>query len=452
MQRSQTAKNGAKSAPFCALLGVLAMGAGQAEAAAGDHIRPSSGTEVTPSVSLGSFYRTNVYLQEGIIGGGAPEIAGIAITVNPTLEMSVKGPDADLEVGLGYTARKFVQADLANLDRYSDVELDGQLGLMPDGVVGIRLTESFRVTGNETEAATARDAYMQHTINRTDGRLLIRPGSSLELGVGGNFGFDNYRGVQDNSGAAAPSINSRVAYGPSADLQWRFFPKTAVLVDFDMTSFIWGDNYVDARGEGISSGVVGDYLGVPDGKMWKAHAGVRGRFTDKLVLGVLGGYGGATYDEASVAEDAGNQGGSEATGTEGYAADLKGFPAAVIGSVELEYAATPRHGLTLGYARDFQDVYFTNYVIFHNLSAAYKGKLGDKLGIDLGVLGRLESYVGEVQRSDVFIRVMGDTHLAASDFMSVHMGAWWTQRASVDGQADIEYDDVRVHASIEMSY
>ncbi|HRE03842.1 MAG TPA: hypothetical protein PLV68_21275, partial [Ilumatobacteraceae bacterium] len=55
------------------------------------------------------------------------------------------------------------------------------------------------------------------------------------------------------SGLTGPGLNSRFGYGPAVDARWRFFPKTAVVLDFRHEWFRWQDNVVDAQGDGISS-------------------------------------------------------------------------------------------------------------------------------------------------------------------------------------------------------
>ena len=59
--------------------------------------------------------------------------------------------------------------------------------------VGFKAHERFHISGREMEAQYAADAYINHIMNHTGGRISIRPGSSLELDVGGNYNYDKYK-------------------------------------------------------------------------------------------------------------------------------------------------------------------------------------------------------------------------------------------------------------------
>jgi hypothetical protein len=281
-------------------------------------------------------------------------------------------------------------------------------------------------------------------MNDSGARISIHPGSALEVDLGGNFTYDAYDVSAQSTLDGSPALNNRLGYGPGVDLKWHFFPKTAIVASYSMAWFDWDDNVVDARGDGISAEDVGDSLAIPDGNLWRATMGLRGRLSEKVVVGLVGGYGQMDYDESSVG------GGSEDAS---YAQDLTGFPEGVIGVFEIGWEPSTRHSLTMGYRKAFQDVYFTNYVGFHNAFIRYEGTFADRVGLSLNSGYRFENYVGEISREDHLLNAGIDVAYKATPFLDVGLGGGWTQRASADGNnAEIEYDDTVIRAGLTLTY
>jgi hypothetical protein len=433
------------------VLAISLCGFEQAHAKAGDHIRAGS-TVVIPSVELQVLSRSNVYLAEGSTTDdagqtvGAPVERGTAVRAHPGLMITTRGKDVLFDFGLDYTAVKFFEANHTNLDRYKDVQFTTALALLPESAVGLKVNERFHITGRESEASYATTSYINHTMNDTGGRLSIHPGSALELDVGGNFTYDKYDVSPQSTAEGSPALNNRLGYGPGVDLKWNFFPKTAIVASYSMAWFDWDQNVVDARGDGVSTEDVGESLGIPDGSLWRASAGLRGRLTEKVVVGLVAGYGQMNYDESSVT---GGDGGESA----GFDADLKGFPDGIIGVVELGYHPTKKQSVTIGYRKAFQDVYFTNYVGFHNAFVRYEGTFADKVGLTMQGGYRFEKYGGEITREDHLINGGGDFVFKATPFLDLGIGGGWTQRASADGNnPEIEYDDTVIRGGLTLTY
>ncbi|NOY24601.1 MAG: hypothetical protein GXP62_01895, partial [Oligoflexia bacterium] len=287
---------------------LVGLGAGTRALAANDQPGIHAGnTVIVPSLTLLGTYRTNVYLQEGPAGGGLPVIPGFAISANPGVEVTFDSTQARFKLNADYLARKYLSKEISNLDRFKDFRIGAKLDLLPSKVVGVRLNNQFMLMGRETEAYYAEDAYLTETRNTALGQLMIRPGSSLELGLGGTVDLTDYDAPESTNYLRTPNLNNRISYGPRIDGKWKFLPKTAVVAGYESSWVYWDNNFLDTRGTGPGREDVGDYLGMPDSKTWRGFLGLRGRFTSKTVLNLTLGYGQAIYDENSVLEDALNE-------------------------------------------------------------------------------------------------------------------------------------------------
>jgi hypothetical protein len=408
-------------------------------------------TEIVPSIELRGVHRTNVYLAEGTktladgVKVGAEEQSGTAVRLHPSLTVSLDSDDTSLDFNVDYQAVKFLEEKHKNLDRYKDIELGLVFNTLKNSVVGIKLSERFHITGRETEADYATSAYINHLMNNSSGRISIRPGSSLELDLGGHYTFDKYDVSGETTAEGSPGLNSRTAYGPAVDLKWAFFPKTAIVASYSHTWFSWENNLVDTKGDGITVAEFGETLGIPNGTDWRATLGLRGRLTEKVVIGIIGGYGEMDYDESSVP--------AQAVPSERFDKDLNGFPSGLITIVELGYRATEAQSVTVGYRKAFQDVYFSNFVDFHNGFVRYEGLFADRVGVKLQLGYRYEQYVGEVSRDDHLMNLGLDLSYKATRWLDVGTNVKWQQRGSADGlHSEIEYDDLTIGLGLTATY
>lgn len=459
----------ASVAPRAAVsLWLVGLGA-TAQAAPGDHIGTES-AQLIPSLEVGAQHRTNAYLQEGESAGGVPTTPGTALVLNPRLAIRAKNSDLLFNFNFSYTAKKYLQSEVTNLDRYNIFDLSAGLQLFPESTVGFRVNDAFSITGYEAEdeAKVSESSYQQHLLNKLGAYVTVRPGGPLEADVGGVLNLDQWNVPEEfksqdttddltlTSSLTGPGLNSRLGYGPDLEVKWRFFPKTAVVSDFNYEWFSWQDNIVDAKGDGISRQEVGDYLAVPDGRLWRARGGLRGRITDKLVVSAMVGFGQALYREESVTEQAaelGIDGSDEFADSVGFGADLKTFPAGLLGEAEVEYTMVENHKLLVSYRRDFQDTYFSNYVDYDRAFAQYTGRYADVIGVDLNGMYRFERYLGEVSRNDHLLRAGLGATWYAQDYLSVKLGGSWGRRASADGNhPEIEYDDFRFEGGVVFTY
>ncbi len=450
---------------FAGALGVgvlvgLSVGGSPALAQDAGAAKPTAGTDVTPSLRVEGFWRSNLYLQEGETGGGEPTTSGVGLRARPSLDLKSRSRQVQLDLGLDYSAQKMLTPGTTNLDRFNFFGGDLDVVLLPESVVGLKVQDRASLSGRETEATSATDAYLMMFRNQGQGTVTVRPGSSLELDLGGQVENRKYtlsECIKDPNGCQSiegtPTLNERLAYGFLADMSWKFFPKTAVVARYERNVFAWGNNFVNVQGDGLNTEELGAYLGIPDGKAWRLSGGLRGRFTEKLVLGAVIGYSSMTFDEQTVIDDASNQGDALPVDVDaaasGFDADQKGL----LASVEVGYDITENQRVVFSYGLDYEDVFFTNYVGFNRFVAAYKGKAADKFGYNASFMFRNEDYDGEVDRSDNFLKASLDLDYALNDWFSIVGGTYWMGRRSADGSTpSIEFDDVGVNAGINLSY
>lgn len=454
-------------------IGLACLIPGQALAAPGDHLGDET-TQVVPFLEAGVFHRTNAFLVEGPSGGGAEPVAGTAFVIRPGIGLRAKSSGIELNLDFDYEAKKYFQAEVTNLDRFNTIGLKGGLKYLPDGAkVGFRVSDDFSVSGYEAEdeAGVAESAYQQHLVNDLDAFIMVQPGGPLEVDAGFGVQIDQWNVPEEfksdpserdldlglTSGLTGPGLNSRIGYGPALDARWRFFPKTAVVLDVRHEWFRWRDNVVDAQGDGISTQDVGDFLAVPDGRATRVKAGLRGRVTSKLVVGAVAGYGQAIYNEDSVSEQAAELGLEETTELDpsqaGFAVDRKRFDEGILLELDTEYEIAEAQTFVVGFRRDFQDVYFTNYVNYDRVNVGYNAIFARKVGLGVNSAYRFERYKGEVSRNDHMVLVGGEARYIATDYLDIKGGVNWVRRASADKlHAEIEYDDVRLTLGARFTY
>lgn len=419
-----------------------------AEAQPGEHVNLGE-AELIPKVEIGSVYSSNVYLQE------IDEQAGVALKLTPSAELTLESPELDLDLRGAYHFLKYLDPNLTNLDRYKDGLVDLDLGILPKALVGLDLEETFKSSSRASEATHAGSALIVKVANDLGGFLAFHPGGALEVKGGGRFIYEDYRVPPEVNIEQSPFYNSRIAYGPALEGKWRFFPRTAVVLQGRLERFTWDDNLVNIQESlGISEGDYGNYIGVPDGSLWSVQGGLRGRITERVAINALVGYTSATYDEATVLEDGANE--QEASvdldaASQGFDRDSEGIEG-LSALVALDYNLDEMRRISLGYDRGLRDSYFTNFFVYDYVFLRAKALLSSRLGVAAEGGYRYESFFGEINRQDHVVRVRGDITYAGSDWLSVGAGAGWDRRASANEIATVEFDDVQVHVEMSLTY
>lgn len=431
--------------------GMTLLLASVAHAEPGGHIHLGNSTEIAPSLQVAGEYHSNPYLTED--SEQDPATPGGALAVAPSVVVSVDTPDLALQFAGGLIIRKYFAEALTPLDRYSDYSLTLNADVLPQSKIGVHVDEklvnrSRAIEVDEETADEPADLNLVHLSNLTRVQLAIHPGGALSVDVGGHFSSDTYKTPEDADTDFLDRKNGRLGYGPDLDADWRFFPRTAVVLDAYADFFDWQRNILDFGS--------GNYLSKPDGMELHTLLGVRGQLTDKVVVGVLAGYGQISNDTSSVT-DFTSAGPIDAATLAGLVADaeldLSGFPGGLLVTVEGAWSPAENHTLTLGFRRDFDDVSFTNYVAYNNVIGRYQGLLADRFSVLGEVLLRLESYEGAVVRDDSFFRGRLDLAFRTTSFLDLGAGVVYSTRKNTEGgYSDVDYKDVTATFGATFTY
>ncbi|MDP2317270.1 MAG: hypothetical protein Q8P41_30565 [Pseudomonadota bacterium] len=413
-------------------------------------------------------YHSNIYLADG----REQDVFGaLAWVVKPEVELAFEGEKLTLDFGAGWGIKKFFDfqpqddINLQNADRFTDFNLTFGVMALPKSVVGLRLDDRFEIQNQPGELPTADgSANMVHLSNDANGGITLRPGSALEIDLLGNIGIDRYTLpaalIEDVAGKS--NINNRANYGPVVNARWRFLPKTSLTGNFSLNWTSWDNNLVYAIGPEADGVDYGQYLGKPNALAWRTMWGVRGQFTSKLAAGVEAGYGQMYYDEDTVLDAAGQLPGSsqeiEIIGEENFARDLTSFSEGLLVNAQVAYAPIRNHKVTLGYRKDFQDAFFTNYVAYNYLFLRYEGLVITRLGLTGEITYRIDAFHGEIARDDQNVGVKLGGAWNFNDALSAGLSVGWNERACLDSLCEegkfyaTQYDDFWALAGLTFTY
>jgi len=428
------------------MLGLCA--SASAQAAPGDHVR-TGGVEFTPSVSFMTEWRSNVYLVE------TSPTSGLNLQVVPAIGLKLDGNAAKVELDGQYRARYYTNSALSNLNDFSEADVNLDIDIGKDSIIGVKLDDSFSIQTQATEASYSERALTTVLQNDARGAFTIRPGGALAFDLGGQFSYQNIFTPKEASLAnTQANLNSKTHFGPTFRTKWTFFPKTAFVLNYAYSMFDWDQNLVVAKGDNTGTDSIGDWLAVPDGTSHRAWGGLLGRFTERLVLNLSGGYARFIYDEESVVSAAGGVGlgGGDAEvdpTSVGFDADATGIPDSLLVVAELEWSPSIASILTLGYRKDIQDSWFTNYVAYHYGFLRYQGLMAARVGLEAEFGYRAEKYVGEVSRDDQLIQVKGGLAVKANNWLQLGINGHWVRRLSPAFPL-AEYDDLG--GTVELSF
>jgi hypothetical protein len=463
---------------------LAALRAPEAHAGPGDHVRWGAYT-LEPGVLSAVEYHSNAFLADGLINEVHP---ALSLHVRPQLRLRRDGELDVVAIRGAWNVRKFLDLDPAdafvtgNLDRLRDMDLDVSADLRKKSVLGLRIDDHFEVISSPAQlesAAADTDANIRLTSNDARATVVVRPGSALEVGLVGIAGMDRYDVPAILTSDGNPNLNNRSGYGPMLDARWRFLPRTSVVTRVTWYRLDWENNLVNAVGPDVAAegNPFGAYIGKPDATKWHAVVGLRGQVTDALAVVAEVGLGQMDYDETSVLGAPGAAATGEAAlgGTESFATDLDSLGEGLTANVLVRYGFgragdKPRHAVSVGYKKDFQDAFFTNYVVFQRVDGKYTANLTQGLAVDTEATARVDDYHGEVTRTDLVFSVRGGltwqprllgadpgTQRRDSPF-TVNASLGWNERACADAECEdggfygVQYDDFYSSLGVSFTY
>jgi len=157
------------------------------------------------------------------------------------------------------------------------------LGVNRNGTLGLELTDGFR--RSDTTPSLSIGAAVVSDLNDLEVSVPIRPGGgALMLTLGGNWILESFEPLTSAAGCTDPLCDpAQVSkygynqYGGQAEVNWKFLPKTALVLS---------GNYFTRRPTDTSvSLAVGG---------WRANGGLAGLVTPHLAVTLKGGYGSTT--------------------------------------------------------------------------------------------------------------------------------------------------------------
>ncbi|MEC8380815.1 MAG: hypothetical protein VXZ96_10865 [Myxococcota bacterium] len=410
-----------------------------AEAAPGDHIGTEQ-TQLVPRVDFSTQYRTNVYLEEGEVGGGEPVKSSALVLLSTNLGLNTENENLSLRLNGIYGIRKYLNDDYANLNRFKDGRVNLNSVILPKNKVSLVIDNTLVSSARETNQVEAESAYLQQFRNESSAGLRLQPSSAIDLRLLGSFEVTDIKGAV-YVGETPETLNNRYRYGVNPSLTWSFLPKTDFFVRLNYSWLDWQFNAISADPAVTPEcgNVENCFIGIPNSTVRRTTYGLVGRFTDKTALTLTTGPVSANYDETSV--DGG-------TRTSSFANDLEFW------SYGARFELFPSEFQTffVSYRTDFRDVYFTNFSRFNLATLGYNGNISRKLVMKTQISRRLDDYDGVVDRTDVRITTRNDFDIAITKFAFLTTGVWWERLVSQDGFAELEYDDVNVHAGVAFIY
>lgn len=314
----------------------LAAPALQARAAGDQGFKIGEAGRLNLKLELAGQYDSNVFYSQA---GAA--VAGSVVDVIPGFEMQVAGNTVSAKLTGALDFKQYVTKEAQDLSRvFGSASLGAAVNR--DGMVGLELTDAFSHS-DQTASLSVAQAIIA---NYNDLRLAVpmRPGGgALTLTLSGQWvreAFETYVLAFGCNPAVNPtcqvgniSAYGYNEYGGTAEVGWKFLPRTAVVL---------GGNYFQRSPDDLT--VSREVRGL------RVSGGLAGLVTTHLAVTLKGGYGTASSPET---------------------ASLPGVSYSTwLGNAELQYVTQGPLGAKLGYLHDFRADPGTTYAVYA-LSRAY---------------------------------------------------------------------------------
>lgn len=288
---------------------------------------------IWPSLMLEGRYDSNLFQEDD---SETPQaigvfrvIPGLALT-NPTANKVAFTLGLEGDVRVYMTTDEDIE-ELNNVGGRADLALD----ILPKGPVTISIVDQFS-RSLQTRTIETSDTFNRNQ-NRAGARVAIHPGGgALNIVLGYIFDFTFFDDFEDGN---------YMAHEMMLLTTWRFYPKTAALLEATGTFRNWDS---DPQFSGL-------YV---DNKAFRVQAGLTGYITKKLSTVFKVGYGNSFHDEGESFNN-------------------------VIGLAELSYKFTPGILLSVGFLREFSPSFYANYFVENRTYLKSQFRFWNRLSIEL---------------------------------------------------------------------
>lgn len=375
-------------------------------AAPGEGLRAGM-LKLSPGIGFSATFDSNVFYSSDRQG----PISAPSMTIRPFFTVTTEEPDmVDLFFRASVGWQQYIPLDeQVVLSRQSGLSTDlhGGFTLNPNGAVSLKLEDQLQRT-NETPAGPQTFA-----INR----LMNRLGVGLGLHPGGrvfqhylNYNWLVYRHIQ------IPDID-RMVHNFQLKNFWRFFPRTAFVLDVDWSLIRYDVPFRD---------------GVPlpnhNSSPLRISGGISGLVTNRINLQIRGGYGWAFYVDGPTHRGA-------------------------LIRTQLSYQLVPTDAdsrLFAGYEYGFSDTQIASYFTYHRPFVGYgHGLMNRRLTLSLMADASMRNYVGIPEGLFAsgtgiinYPNQLGDVLIRGSAGATFRIQRWWSVGAEYALQMNITEDHV----------
>lgn len=382
-----------------ALVAAMAMGlASSAAAAPGNGIRlGGSEGRLHPFVEVEGRYDSNALFETD---GAA--VDDLILHVRPGVTLDVPGDETavKLRAALDWAQYLGVSGDTTDLSKlYGEASLG--VGLNRRGAIGLEISDDFRRT-NGTTALSLGSAVVSND-NRLRVAVPWKPGGgALVLTVAGDWRLETFEPLLDcEPGNTAPECDADTLadlgyneLGGSAELKWKFLPRTAAVLDAGYFARLPNEPALSAEVSGL-----------------RTQAGVTGLMSPRVAGTIKGGYGRSFGDVAVNTW---------------------------LASAELEWLASETTSARVGYSHDLGVDPGSDVSVYLAHRAYLEGKVLLAGRFTAKVLGQLDArdYQTGAELSATLFRIEPSVEAEVTRWLRVGVGYAYTDRGTdLDGEA-----------------
>ncbi len=411
-----------------------------------------------PGIRVAAAYQSNVYRTETEAEGD------ITLRVEPHLRLIHRSDDVDFRLYGEYFLKKYTNAFVDQAydpmgHRDLDIFLNYKLGLglmtRPEGKFSFIFKDDFGRLSSEFDNANAnvdpdsnavaprfrKYSLLDRLLNQGQIGFAIRPGSSLQ--VEALFHLDTVKYSSAFAQGLSPDATNRYSYGTAwdfygtVDVSWRFFPRTNLLFSADFGHVMWAPDLQESVGDNIAPGLEG--LNQYDSDHWRIWFGIQGKFSRKISVQGMFGYGNAYFPDSP--DNTGDAKDGNLNGADG-----------ILGKLQVHWTPVMTQRFTLGFIRDYRWLYFSNYYITTSPYLRYKGQIGGFLFPEAGFGYALRQINGDVDRVDHEVRAFAGAKFQLTSFLSVgvHYNLWSIVASSPDDEPT--FTDHEIALGIELGF